>query len=161
MPLNKSALAKSIEGVLTQKASLPESAMAWANAYASYAQAAMSSLSSLPTNATANAGILNGAFMGAFNSLTAPGAASIISSGVMAFWTATLWVGAAASGITIVPGNFTLAGSLTALFLDTSKKSESEKASQLADAFDVGAKQVMVMDTPYAPPNIPVSAPIA
>jgi hypothetical protein len=160
MSLNKSALARDLEDVLTGKPSLDETALSWANAYVSYAQNAMSAASSLPVNAAGGLGILQSAFAGAFRSQSASGAAAAIGAGVTSFWATILWVGATASGATIVPGNFSLSGSLTAVFTDTAQKSESEKAGALADALDAGAKQVIALEVPYAQPAPPISGPI-
>lgn len=161
MSLNKSTLSSALEDVLTKKQSLDEAALSWAKAYVSYAQNAMSSASSLPTNAMGNLSILQGAFLGAFQARSSSGAAAAVSAGVMSFWTAIIWVGATAAGATIVPGNFSLSGSLTAIFANSEQKSESEKAGALADAFDSGAKQVLVLDIPYAQPAPPISGPIS
>jgi hypothetical protein len=160
MSLNKSTLASAIEDVLKKKPSLPEAALGWARAYGSYAQSAMSSVSSLPTNASGNLGILQGAFMGAFQARSSAGAAAAIAAGVVSFWTAILWVGPTAAGSTIMPGNVALSGTLAQLFSETGKKSESEKAGAFADAFDAGAKQVLVLDVLFVQPSPPVSGPI-
>ncbi len=161
MTLNKASLSSALEDVLTSKQSLDEAVVAWGKAYVSYAQNAMSTVTSLPTNAMGNLSILQGAFLGAFQSQTAPAAAAAISAGIMSFWTAIIWVGPTASGATIVPGNFSLSGSLTAIFANSQQMSEAEKATALAGAFDTGAKQVLVLDVPYAQPAPPISGPIS
>ena len=160
MSLNKSSLSSALEDVLNNKPAIEEAALSWAKAYVSYAQNAMSSASSLPTNAMGNLGILQGAFTGAFQSRTSTGAAAAISAGVTTFWAGIIWAGAAASGATIVPGNISLSGSLAQIFSDTEWKSASEKARALADAFDSGANQVVVLDIPFAQPAPPISGPI-
>jgi hypothetical protein len=161
MSLNKSTLSRAIEDVLNNKPAASEAAVSWAKAYVSYAQSAMSTASSLPTNAMGNLGILQGAFTGAFQAQTSTGAAAAISAGVTSFWTAIIWAGAAASGTTAMPGNVSLSGSLAQIFSDTGQKSASEKASALADAFASGAEQVVVLDIPNAQPAPPISGPIS
>jgi len=162
MALVKSTLSSALEAVLTQKpGSRAEAAQGWAQAYAAYAASAMSSLSSLATNATANAGILIGAFSGALEAEDPSGAAGQMSAGVMGFWAAIVWVGPSAAGSTASPGNTSLQSDLQSIFEDLDGKSDAEKASALADAFDSGATQVMVADVPFAPPNVPVVAPIS
>ncbi|MCP4664710.1 MAG: hypothetical protein GY856_55730 [bacterium] len=161
MPLNKSTLSSALENVLKNKPSLAEAAQSWADAYAGYAQNAMSSASSLPTNAMGNLGLLQGAFAGAFQARSSAGAAAAIAAGVTSFWTAVVWTGGTAAGSTIVPGNMALSGSLAQIFADTEEKSESEKASAFADAFDAGAKQVVVLDIPHVQPAPPISGPIS
>jgi hypothetical protein len=85
----------------------------------------------------------------------------MMSQGVMAFWSAMVWVGSAAAGVTASPGNAALSGALGAVFSDTSKKSEGDKADQIADAFDSGAKLVIVSDIPFIQPAPPIVAPIS
>jgi len=156
MPLIKPSLSSDLERALEEEPSLEEAALKWAQAYSAYAQKAMSSASSLPTNASGNVGMLQSAFSGALRAQTASGAAAAMGSGVMSFWSAIVWVGAAASGSTLVPGNFSLVGALTQVFSDTEQKSAAEKAGALADAFDAGAKQVVVMDIPFVQPAPPI-----
>ncbi len=161
MALIKSTLSSSLEEVLNRKPSTDEAAQSFATAYVSYASGAMSSASSLATNAQGNLSILQGAFSGAFQARSPAGAAAAISAGVMAFWTAIVWSGPSAAGTTIVPGNFSLSGALSSIFANTGEMSESDKAGALADAFDTGAKLVMVTDIPYAQPAPPITGPIS
>ena len=162
MPLEKSALAQELENIVTQKpSSSAEAALQWANAYVTYASGALSKAGSLPTNAQANLGILNGAFTAALNSMTAATAASLMAQGIMTYWQAIVWVGPVASGVTVVPGNVTLIASLVAIFLDLSKKTPAEKAREFADAFDIGAKMVIVSDVPFVQPAPPIVGPIS
>jgi hypothetical protein len=160
MSLIKASLARALESVLQQKPSLPDAVLGWARAYLSYAQTAMSSVSSLPANAAGNLGLLQGAFQSAFQARSAPGAAAAIAAGVMSFWSTIVWVGPSASGSTVVPGNVSLSATLAQLFANTNKQSEGDKANAFADAFDAGAKQVIVLDVLFAQPSPPVSGPI-
>lgn len=160
MPLTKSSLASALEQALNQKSALPAAAASWAQAYTTYAASALTSAGSLPVTAPANMGTLVGAFTAAFNSLGAQAAASMIAQGVVAFWQSMVWVGPTAAGSTISPGNTALAGALAACFTDLSDKSEGDKASELADAFDAGAKLVIVSDVLFVQPAPPVIGPI-
>lgn len=163
MPLTKSTLEKELEIILDsgKPSSSPEGASLWSKAYVSYAFGALSKAGSIPSNAQANYAILVGAFTAAFNSFSAPAAAGLITQGIMAFWQAIAWVGPTATGATTVPGNGGLSAVLSALFLDLSKKSSSEKAREFADAFDMGAKMVIVTDVPYVQPAPPIIGPIS
>jgi hypothetical protein len=160
MPLVKSSLAAALEQALNQKSALPAAAASWAQAYATYAASALTSAGSLPVTAPANLGTLVGAFTGAFNSLAVQGAAAAMAQGVLAFWQTMVWVGPTAAGSTISPGNTALASALTEVFMDLSGKSEADKAASLADAFDAGAKLVMVSDVLFVQPAPPVVGPI-
>jgi hypothetical protein len=160
MPLIKSSLASALEQALKQKSALPAAAASWAQAYTTYAASALTSVGSLPVTAPANMGTLVGAFTAAFNSLATQAAASTMAQGVLAFWQSMVWVGPTAAGTTISPGNTALAGALAAVFADLSDKSEGDKASALADAFDAGAKAVMVSDVLFVQPAPPVIGPI-
>lgn len=160
MPLVKSTLSSTLEAVLESKPDPTASAASdWAQAYLSYAASAMSSVSSLATNAAGNQGILLGAFSSAFESQDTSGAASTVASGVMSFWQAIVWSGASAVGSTASPGNFSLSSALSGIFADTGEASAGDKASRLADAFDAGARQVMVMDI-LTSTGVPVVGPI-
>jgi hypothetical protein len=161
MPLMKSSLASELEKVFNEKPAVsPEAALRWAQAYVNYAAKALTSVSSLPITAPANMGILVGAFTVAFNSLAVQAAAAVMAQGVMAFWQAMVWVGPTAAGTSISPGNASLAGALGAIFSDLSEKSAGDKASELADAFDAGAKLVIVSDVLFVQPAPPVVGPI-
>jgi hypothetical protein len=161
MPLMKSSLSQELESIFKRKpGSAAEAAADWAKAYVSYAASALSSAGSLPVTAMANLSMVVGAFTGAFQAQSAAGAAALMAQGVMGFWSAMVWVGPAAAGTTLSPGNFALTGALSAVFADTSKKSEGDKAGQIADAFDAGAKLVMVSDIPFVP-GPPIVAPIS
>lgn len=161
MSLDKSTLAQSLEDVLNRKPGLADATLGWAKAYAAYAQSAMSSVSSLPTNAMGNMALLQNAFLAGFNARQPAATAGTIAAGITGFWSAILWVGPTAAGSTLVPGNFALAGALADVFGDLARKSASAKAAQLADAFDAGARQVMVLDVLFAQPAPPVSGPIS
>ena len=163
MALVKNTLASELEVIFdsNKPAAAANAASQWARAYASFAAMAMSSASSLPVNAMANTGILTGAFTGAFNSQSTSGAASAISSGVMSFWQAIVWVGTTAAGATVSPGNFGLASTLQSIFEDLGEKSAGDKASEMADAFEAGAKAVMVSDIPFIQPAPPIVGPIS
>jgi hypothetical protein len=158
--LVKSTLSSALEAVLESKPDPVASAASdWAQAYLTYAASAMSSVSSLATNASGNQSILIGAFSSALASQDSSGAASTIASGVMAFWQAIVWSGASAVGTTSSPGNFSLSASLSSIFSDTGEASAGDKANSLADAFDAGARQVMVMDI-LTSSGVPVVGPI-
>ncbi len=160
MPLIKSSLASALQGIIESKPEPTASAASdWARAYVSYAASAMSTASSLATNATGNQGILLGAFTSAFGSRSASSAASTIAQGVISFWQAIVWSGATAAGSTTSPGNLGLASALAGLFGDTAEASAGEKASRLADAFDAGARQVIVTDV-LTSTGVPVVGPI-
>lgn len=160
MPLIKSTLSSALEAVLERKPDATASAASdWAQAYVSYAASAMTSVSSLATNAAGNQGILVGALSSAFQSQDTSSAASTIAQGVMSFWQAIIWSGATAVGATTSPGNFSLTAALSGIFSDTAEASAGEKASRLADAFDAGARQVMVTDV-LTSTGLPVVGPI-
>jgi len=160
MPLIKFTLSSELQSVLENKPDPTSSAASdWAQAYVSYAASAMTSVSSLASNASANKSILQGAFSSAFASQDTSTAASTIAQGVMSFWQAIIWSGATAVGSTTSPGNFSLSAALSGIFSDTAEISASDKASQLADAFDAGAKQVMVTDV-LTSTGVPVVGPI-
>ncbi len=161
MPLSKDMLAQDIERALDAKpGSSAEAAAKWANAYATYAGAALSSASSLPTTAQANQGMLVGAFQGGLAAMTSVSAASIIALGIVGYWQAMIWAGPTAAGMTVFPGNASLSGALAAIFSDLSQKSTKDKADQLASAFDLGAKSVVVSDIPLIQPAPPIVGPI-
>lgn len=162
MPLLSAPLAQTLEGIFRKKpGSVPEAAMDWANAYLSYASTAMSSASSLPVTASAGLPLLMGAFLGALQSQGPGGAAASMAQGVTTFWATLVWVGPTAAGTTLFPGNAALAGTLAALFADTQGKSAGEKARQFADAFDAGAKMVLVNDIPFIQPAPPIIGPVS
>ncbi len=160
MPLISSTISSALESLFAANPSSPaEAAQEWARGYVSYASSAMSSVSSQAITAQANLGILVPSFTSALEARSSSGAGGLMAAGVMAFWTAMVWVGPTAAGATIVPGNFSLASELTSIFEDLDEKSDLDKASELADAFDNGAKSVMVMDILYAT-GVPVTGPI-
>jgi len=162
MPLMAATLSQSLEAVLKARPPAPPQAAAdWARAYLAFASQALSSAGSLPVAAAANLGILLGAFTGALNARSASGAASLMAAGVTGFWSAMVWAGPAAVGTTLSPGNMSLASALETVFSDTSGKSEGEKARSLADAFEAGAKTVMVNDIPLIQPAPPIVGPVS
>jgi hypothetical protein len=151
MPLQKSSLAQDLENIFKSKpASTADAASQWAKAYVTYAQAALSSLSSLPVTAMANLSLVQGAFTGGLAALSSATAGSLIAQGITSYWQAMTWVGPAITGVTTFPGNAALASALSAVFSDLSKKSNADKAKDIADAFDAGATSVMVADTTAA-----------
>lgn len=161
MPLNKATLARQLEKLFNSKPGTAlDAATGWANAYLAYAGSALSSAASLPANAQANFGILLGAFQGGLAALAPPAAGAIVAQGIVGFWQATAWVGATAAGTTAFPGNVGLAVALSTIFADLGKKTASEKAGQLAHAFHVGAKSVIVSDIPFVQPAPPIVGPI-
>jgi hypothetical protein len=161
MPLSKSTLAQELERVFNAKpASSVEAAAQWANAYAAYAGSALSVAASLPVNAQANLGLLLGAFQGGLSAFTPVTAGALVAQGIMAYWQAMAWLGPVASGATAFPGNVGLAAALAVIFADLSRKSASEKANELASAFDLGAKGVVISDVPFVQPAPPIIGPI-
>jgi hypothetical protein len=161
MPLSKSILTQELERVFNAKpASSVEAVAQWANAYATYAGSALSAAASLPVNAQANFSILLGAFQRGLSALTPVTAGALVAQGIMAYWQAMAWLGPAASGVTVFPGNTGLAAALAVIFADLSRKSPSEKANELASAFDLGAKGAVVSDVPFAQPAPPIIGPI-
>jgi len=162
MPLQKSSLSQDLESLFKNKPSAAaQAASTWASAYVSYASGALSAASSLPVTAASNQSMLVGAFTAAFSSMTSAGAAALMSQGVIGFWTAMVWVGPTAVGTTVFPGNPALSGALAAIFADTSNQSESDKARALADAFDAGAKMIIVSDVPLVQPAPPIVGPVS
>jgi len=161
MPLQKSTLSKGLEQQFGSKpASAAQAASDWASSYTSYAAAALSTGGSLPVTALANQGLLIAAFTAAFQTQSSSGAAAAMAQGVTAFWTAMVWVGPGMLGTTVFPGNPTLASALASVFADTSEQSDADKARALADAFDAGAKLVIVSDV-LVPPAPPIVGPIS
>jgi hypothetical protein len=162
MPLIKTTLAQELENIFNKKpGSAPQAALLWAKAYTGYAANAISKAGSLPVNAQANQGILIGAFTSAFNSMAAAAAAALMVQGIVAFWQAIAWTGPTAAGVTTVPGNLSLTAQLSVIFLDLDDKTSADKAQELADAFDAGAKMVIVSDIPYVQPAPPIVGPIS
>jgi len=162
MALQKSTLSQKLEQQFGAKpSSSAQAASDWASAYVSYAAAAMSSLSSLPITAMAGQSLLASAFTAAFQTQSASGAAAAMAQGVTAFWTTMVWIGPGVVGTTVFPGNAALSSALSSIFGDTSgQQSDADKAKALADAFDAGAKMVMVNDV-QIPPLPPVMGPIS
>jgi hypothetical protein len=161
MALNKSTLADALARVLeASPATAADAAAQWANAYAGYAAAATSSAFSLPVNAAANVAILLGGFQSGLAALMPVSAGALVAQGVMTFWQAIAWVGPTASGTTAFPGNAGLAAMLAATFADLGRKSPQDKANELADAFDAGARTVVVVDVPFVQPAPPIIGPI-
>ena len=162
MPLSSSTLAQDLERVFNAKpVSAADAAAAWANAYQTYATGALSVAASLPVGAPANFGILLGAFTAGLSALTPVTAAALIAQGATAYWQAMTWLGATAAGVTAFPGNVALAATLGVLFADLSGKSATDKANDLATAFDAGARAVVVSDVPFVQPAPPIVGPIA
>jgi hypothetical protein len=161
MPLSASSLAQSLESVFNSKpASSADAALAWANAYQSYATSALSTAASLPVTAPANFSILLGAFQGGLSALASPAAGALVAQGIVAYWQAMVWTGPTAAGTTAFAGNATLAAALAAVFSDLSDKSAAQKANDLANAFDAGARMVIVSDVPFIQPAPPIVGPI-
>lgn len=161
MPLVKSTLANALADVFESKpSSSAEAGLAWARAYHGYASAAQSTAGSLPVNAAAGLGILIGAFAGALTEMDAQASAAAMAAGVMAFWQTMVWVGPAATGSTAAPGNFALIPALASIFDDAGGAGARDKADRVADAFDAGAKMVIVVDIPLVQPAPPIVGPI-
>ena len=161
MPLISTPLAKALEAIFENKPkSASEAALRWATAYFSYAASAMSKAGSLPITAPANLGILLGAFNGAFADESSSGAGRKIADGVKSFWSAMVWIGPSFVGSTTSPGNSSLASALGDAFGDTSDKTNGDKSRTFADAFDTGAKLVIVNDINTIT-GVPVVGPIS
>jgi len=161
MPLVKSSLADALTSVFRSKpSSSADAASQWADAYVAYAQPAMSTGGSAAVSAAAGRSTLVGAFTAGFNAQAPQATAAAIAAGVTAFWQSMVWAGAGV-GVTTVPGNFALAAALAAVFSDTNAEEPAPRAGRIADAFDAGAKAVVVTDTiPAAPTPIVVVGPI-
>ena len=161
MPLSQSTLADALARVFDAKpATAVDAATRWANAYAGSAGSAISSAASRPVNAQANLAILLGAFQGGLAAFTPASAGAVVAQGIIAYWQAIAWLGPVAAGVTVFPGNSTLAPALAVIFADLSRKSPTDKANDLASAFDVGAKMVVVSDVPFVQPAPPIVGPI-
>ncbi len=156
MPLIKDMLAQQLELSLKQQPASPAAAADWARAYVAYASTALSAAASLPVTAQANQGFLLSAFLNGFTAQASAAAGAAIAQGVILFWSTMVWTGPASAGVTLSPGNSALATSLAAIFADTAEQSEGDKARRFADAFDAGAKLVIVQDTPFVQPAPPV-----
>lgn len=162
MPLMKASIAQQLESVFQRKpSSASEAATDWANAYLGYASAALSAAGSLPVTATVNLGVLQSAFTSAFQAKAPMVAAAVMAQGVTGFWATMVWAGPIAMGTTTSPGNFTLASALGVIFGNVMEQSNADKARLFADAFDVGAKLVVVSDIPLIQPAPPIIGPIS
>ena len=160
MPLVKSSLSSALANVFANHpSSKSDAGQQWAQAYVSYAAAAMSPTGGTGVNAMAGLSSLASAFTSALQQEDPNGTASTMSTGVQTFWQSISWVGAAAVGVTTVPGNFGLTSALASVFSDLGESSASDKANQVADAFDSGAKTVMVQDT-LTSTGVPTLGPI-
>lgn len=159
MPLVKSSLSSALADLFTNyPSSRSEAGQKWAQAYVSYASAALSPTGGTGVNAMAGLSSLASAFSSALQQEDPNGTAGAMATGVQAFWQSISWVGTA-TGTTIVPGNFALSSALAAVFSDLGQSSASDKAGKVADAFDGGAKTVMVLDVLPGPVS-PVTGPI-
>lgn len=159
MPLVKSILSSALADLFTNyPSSKSEAGQKWAQAYVSYASAALSPTGGTGVNAMAGLSSLASAFSSALQQEDPNGTAGAMTTGVQAFWQSISWVGTA-TGTTIVPGNFALTSALAAVFSDLGQSSASDKADKVADAFDGGTKTVMVLDV-LPGPVPPVTGPI-
>jgi hypothetical protein len=162
MPLARDSLSQRLEQIFSSRpASVAQAAFDWASAYASYAAGAVSTAGSLPLTALANQGMLSSAWAGALGSQSSATAASLMVQGLNAYWLSMLWVGPAAVGITSAPGNLALLGELSSIFADTGDEGAAGRARRLSQAFDAGAKLVVVTDIPKAQPAPPIVGPIS
>jgi hypothetical protein len=160
MPLVKSSLASALANVFTNyPASRADAGQQWAQAYVAYAAVAMSPTGGLGVNATAGVSSLASAFTAALQQEDPNGTASTMATGVQTFWQTISWVGAAAVGVTTSPGNAALTSALAAVYSDLAESSATQKADAVADAFDAGAKTVMVTDT-LTSTGVPTLGPI-
>ena len=161
MPLNASGLAQALERIFqAPPSSTPQAGIAWANAYQAYATGALSSAGSLPVGAPANLGMLVGAFQAGLSALSPGAAGGLVAQGILGYWQAMTWAGPMAAGVTAFAGNASLSGALVAIFTDLGRKSASQKAQELANAFDAGARAVVVSDVPFVQPAPPIVGPI-
>ena len=162
MPLAKTPLAQQLESIFQRKPSSASAAASdWANAYVGYASAALSMAGSVPVTANANLGVLQSAFNSAFQAKVPLAAAAVMAQGVIGFWSTMVWAGPIAAGTTASPGNFALASALGVIFGNVMGQSNADKARLFADAFDVGAKLVVVSDIPLIQPAPPIVGPIS
>lgn len=160
MPLIKSSLASALTNLFeSEPSATADAGLRMAEAYLSYASAALSPTGGAAVNAAAGLSVLSGAFTSALATQDSDGAAAAMSAGVMAFWQMIAWSGAAAVGVTAAPGNFALTSTLSSIFSDTSESSARDRADRIADAFDTGAKLVIVVDT-LTSTGAPVPGPI-
>jgi hypothetical protein len=160
MPLVKSSLASALADLFTNyPASKSEAGQKWAQAYVSYASAALSPTGGTGVNAMAGLSSLASAFTSALQQEDPNGTAGAMATGVQTFWQSISWVGAG-TGTTIVPGNVALTSALAAVFSDLGQNSASDKADRVADAFDGGAKSVIVLDIVGVAPPVPTPGPI-
>jgi hypothetical protein len=161
MPLMKSSLADGLASLFeSEPSSAADAGLRWAQTYLSYASAALSPTGGVPVNAAAGLSVLGGAFTSALGTQDAAASAAAMSAGVTTFWQMMIWTGAAAAGVTAAPGNFALTSALTAILGDTGQAGARDRANRMADAFDAGAKMVIVVDTPLVQPAPPVVGPI-
>jgi hypothetical protein len=161
MPLVKSSLSSALANVFANRpSSKSDAGQQWAQAYVSYAAAAMSPTGGTGVNAMAGLSSLASAFTSALQQEDPNGTASTMATGVQTFWQSITWVGSA-TGVTVSPGNASLTSALAGVFSDTGESSASDKANAVADAFDAGAKLVMVLDTIPGTPPVPVTGPIS
>lgn len=161
MPLSKSDLADALEKVFAASPASPaDAAMQWAKAYAGYAGAAMTVAASLPITAPANFSLLLNGFQGGLAALTPVTAGNLIAQGITTFWQSMAWLGPLAAGTTSYAGNSALGPMLSLTFADLRNKTPEEKAGELADAFDLGARLVMVSDVPLIQPAPTIIGPI-
>jgi hypothetical protein len=159
MPLVKSSLSSALANIFASyPSSRSDAAQQMAQAYVSYAAAALSPTGGAAVNAMAGVSSLTSAFSGALQQEDPNGTASAMATGVQTFWQTIMWVGAA-TGSTTVPGNFALTSALGAVFSDLGDSSASERADRIADAFDSGAKTVIVLDVNNAT-GVPTPGPI-
>jgi hypothetical protein len=159
MPLVKASLASALADIFANyPASKSEAGQKWAQAYVSYASAAMSPTGGTGVNAMAGLSSLASAFEGALQQEDPNGTGSAMATGVQTFWQSISWVGSA-TGSTTVPGNFALSSALAGVFSDLGESSATEKGDKVADAFDAGAKAVIVLDINNAS-GVPTPGPI-
>jgi hypothetical protein len=161
MPLTKATLANALTDVFEARPSVaPEAAFQWADAYLQYAHGAIATAGGMAVNAQAGLPVLLGAFTAGLSALQAQAAAAIVAQGVTTFWQMLIWVGPAAAGSTLVPGNFTLAPALGAIFASVAEESARDKAARFADAFDANARMVIVSEIPFVQPAPPIIGPV-
>jgi hypothetical protein len=161
MPLIKATLQNQLQQIIEAMPSRGVAPAQWAMAYVSYAAVAMSSAGSLPVTAMVNLGMVVGGFSGGFSSESASDCASAIANGIKAFWQAMVWVGGTAAGSTVSAGNSSLSSSLESIFSNVENCSAPQKAGEIADAFHLGAMEVMVNDILFIQPAPPLTGPIS
>lgn len=162
MPLQKMPLAQGLRALFEGRpTSAAEAGARAAQSYLGFAATAISSAGTLPVTAPALLPVLVAGFSGGFAATSPSAAAARIAQAVSVFWQGLVWVGPGFTGATAAPGNFSLASALGAILSDLGERSASDQASRMADAFETGARQVIVSDLSTTSPPVPVVGPVS